>query len=216
MKYIDIHTHHLKHYSGVITIYNQRAGLSENEELVSTPVSFGLHPWDCDKFPFSEVTHKVNFFKQLYAIGECGFDKNASGTIDCQKMVFIQHVELSENIHKPLIIHCVGLFNELITLKNNLNSSQPWIIHGFSGHPQLAAQLIKENFILSFGDSIFKPGSKAADSLRSLPSGTFFLETDESERPIQEIYIQASIIRGENELYLIDLLYNQFKEIFKQ
>jgi TatD DNase family protein len=216
MKYIDIHTHHLKHQSDVIAIYNQRAGLAEIDELVSAPVSFGLHPWDCDKFPFSEVIHKVNIFKQLYAIGECGFDKNSSSTLEIQKIVFTEHVELSERIHKPLIIHCVGIFNEIITLKNNLNPSQPWIIHGFSGHPKLADQLIKENFILSFGDSIFKPGSKAADSLRSLPSGTFFLETDESNRSIQEIYMQVGLIRGEDELYLIDLLYNQFMELFKQ
>lgn len=214
MNYIDLHTHYLQHNSDVVAIHNVRAGNAFNDDLGSAPISFGIHPWDCGLIAFSDVLLKVSTFKHLYAIGECGLDKNASATIEFQKKVFLQHVELSETIHKPLIIHCVGLFNDIIDLKKKLNSSQPWIIHGFMGHPQLASQLIREDFILSFGESIFKPESKSAESLRMLPSGTFFFETDEGKRSIHEIYAQASMVRREEVFVLKDLLYNQFKALF--
>jgi len=216
MKYIDVHTHKANHQPDVIAILNFRAGVPVSEELVSERASFGIHPWDSEVILFSEVKDEINRFKHLFAIGECGLDKNISVPFKIQKQGFVNQIELCEAIQKPLIIHCVGMFNEIMDLKRSIKPSQTWIIHGFAGHPQLASQLIKENFILSFGKSIFKMGSKVVDSFKMLPAGSFFLETDESQKTIQEVYAQASILRNEEINSLKSLLYNQFRTLFKQ
>lgn len=188
--------------------------MSIPQEFNSVPVCYGLHPWDSE-IEFIKLFDKVKSFKNLYAIGECGLDKNIPTPLEIQKNVFIHQIEISEKINKPLIIHAVGSINEIIDLKIKLKPSQPWIVHGFTGHPQLASQLIKENFIISFGESIFGLESKASRSLRILPHGSFFLETDESKRSIKDIYSQACFLRNESENFLINLLFNQFIDLFK-
>lgn len=215
MKYIDIHTHSFYKQPDIISITNLRSGIPVPEDFFSAPLSIGIHPWNADNSEKLNLYNQIIVANNLYAIGECGLDKKKNISFELQKKVLIKQIEISENINKPLIIHCVGFYNEIISLKKECNPKQKWIIHGFSGHFQLARQLYKEGFILSFGESIFKQGSKSEESLRIAPPGMFFFETDESEKSIKEIYARAAIIRNEEEEYLIELIYNQFKTLFK-
>lgn len=61
------------------------------------------------------------------------------------------HFELSETLGKPMILHIVRAFSEIIALKKLWHPSRPWIIHGFRGKSQLARQLLDHGFYLSFG-----------------------------------------------------------------
>ena len=90
---------------------------------------------------------------------------------------------------KPLIIHCVGYFNELLALKKKWNPTQLWIIHGFRGKPELAAQTLKSGCALSYGEHF------NAESVRLTPIEKIFVETDESILNINEIYQNIAIIK---------------------
>lgn len=215
MKYIDLHTHQINSQPDVIAIYNIRAGFTQESAPEDHPVSYGIHPWDADNADLVKLSDDVRSIKNLYAIGECGMDKKTDVDLNIQRSVFLGHAILAKELNKPLIIHCVGAFNEIIELKHKITPSNPWIIHGFTGHPQLAEQLIKENILLSFGESIFREDQKSGKSLAMLPPGTFFFETDESSRSIREIYRQASQLRNEKDDNLIELIYNQFKNLFE-
>lgn len=59
------------------------------------------------------------------AIGEAGLDKLASADILLQKEVLIRQILLSESVGKPLVIHCVKAFNELIELKSGIGRRCP-------------------------------------------------------------------------------------------
>jgi TatD DNase family protein len=191
--YIDIHTHHLHSSPEVLEIQNLRAGEVWPETKV-THVSYGVHPWDADRPERVALLDQVFAIENLSAIGECGLDKFQGGDLATQTRLFKRHLEISERLKKPLLIHCVGYFNELMALRKENPSALPWIIHGFTGHPQLADQLVKAGFLLSFGEALMQADSKAVGSLRTLPADRWFLETDDSDRSIQSIYQRAADI----------------------
>ena len=83
------------------------------------------------------------------------------------------HYELSETLRKPLILHIVKSFPEIIALRKQWNPTQPWIIHGFRGKPQLARELLAHGFHLSYGKK-YNPVSLAITHASSL-----LRETDE-------------------------------------
>lgn len=83
------------------------------------------------------------------------------------------HYELSETLGKPLILHIVKSFPEIIALKKQWKPAQPWIIHGFRGKPQLARELLAHGFHLSYGKK-YNPASLALT-----PASRLLRETDE-------------------------------------
>ena len=183
--FFDIHTHK-NPVSGTSAIYN--IPLVDVENFLASDMqaqfSAGIHPLFIDDFA-AEWLEKMKMWlndTRFVAIGECGLDKNSAASLEKQIEVFEKQITLSEKWRKPLIIHCVGRFNELFELKKHLNPQQKWIIHGFRGKPQLAEQALKAGCYLSFGEH-FNP-----ESVRITPSGKLFVETDESELSIEEIY----------------------------
>lgn len=174
---IDIHTHDKSRINAIINIY-------PHEPLIEGAYhSVGIHPWhtiDVD----SSTIKKLNIHAahpQVVAIGETGIDALKGASIEKQIEIFRLHVELSEQHKKPLIIHCVKAFNEIITLKKQLRPSMPWIIHGFRGKPQLASQLINQGFYISLGEH-FNPLSASI-----IPIDHLLFETDESTLDIDTI-----------------------------
>ena len=86
--------------------------------------------------------------------------------MDLQKEVFLAQANLAEETHKPLIIHCVKAWADLIACKKAVKPEMPWIIHGFRGNGELASQLVRLGFYLSFGDR-FNPSALRAHGLIS-------------------------------------------------
>lgn len=188
---VDIHTH--KVYEDVDVIYNVRI----NEQPFNLPhgpnifFSVGIHPWDTHNYTPSWLS-QMEFllsFSQVVAIGECGLDKNAEASYEQQLEIFKQQVRLSEYYKKHMIIHCVGFFNEIQQLKTELEPKQTWIIHGFRGKPQMAEQLAKKGFGISFGEK-FNP-----ESVKNIPWDQLFFESDESTIHVEEIRKQIAAIR---------------------
>lgn len=186
----DVHSHSVN--SGEVnTIYNVRI----NDDPMSLPhgprlyFSVGIHPWDVAGFQPAWLD-KLNMllnYQQVVAIGECGLDKNSEAPMNAQMEVFERQIILSEITRKPLIIHCVGCFNELMELQHKHSPSQPWIIHGFRGKPELAQQLLKAGFYLSYGDKF------NAESVALTPPDRLLMETDDSGLEIEAI---AEALRG--------------------
>lgn len=89
-----------------------------------------------------------------------------------------------------MIIHCVKAWDELIALKRALLPKMPWVIHGFRGNAQLAKQLIREGFFLSFGKYFNKEAVQVAwpDYL--------FVETDDRHVDIRSVYTDISASLG--------------------
>lgn len=190
MKFVDIHTHkkYLK-IKDIFAVLNlEFCELLEFRELSEpTFFSIGFHPWHIQ----NDYTEKNRLIlnecaqnKYFVFVGECGLDKNTEARIVLKKQIeiFEEQIRLSEEAEKALIIHCVGRFNELIEIKKVIRPKQKWIIHGFRGKPQLADQLLRAACNLSFGEYFNE------ESVKLTPFENLFLETDESQLSINEIY----------------------------
>lgn len=165
------------------------------EALANTdakPVSAGLHPWyiGADWEVQFDLLTSIAQEQRVVMIGEAGLDKVCQTDFELQKEVFLQQSELAEQLRKPLIIHCVKAWQEMMAFHKTSVPSVPWIIHGFRGKPELAEQLLAEGFYLSFGEHF------NAESVRRTPLNRLCTETDESPQAIEDIYSAIAEIKG--------------------
>lgn len=197
MDFLDIHTHKVATQPGVISI--QSLSLTSDIFLAmpkTKSISVGLHPW------FATVEHLELQMKYLTVvatqtnvkqIGECGLDRLRGEKLENQILILNKQIELAEKLNKPLILHCVKCFSELIATKDRLKVKVPMIIHGFNKNEMLGQQLLDKGFLLSFGLAALKKNSGAAKLIQSTDS--FFLETDDADVSIEEIYQAAAILK---------------------
>jgi TatD DNase family protein len=90
----------------------------------------------------------------------------------------------------------VRAFNEMIEFMQVHKPVVPLIIHGYNGSMQMAEDLIKAGYLLSFGEAIAGEHSKIVEALQKVPVENLFLETDEGALDIREIYQFAAEIKG--------------------
>lgn len=210
--YINAHTHQ-QIYDAKVELVN----LSPNNPEKTKLYSYGLHPWYIDSenweddFAYLKITATE---KRCLAIGECGLDKLSKVPFDLQEEVFIQHIELANQLKKPLIIHCVKAFNELINLLNHNNNSVPVIIHGFNNNENIARILVNEGHYFSFGKALLGYDSNAAKALKTVGRKKFFLETDDADISIKYIYKKAADILGIDEEIVLTQIQSNFESVF--
>ena len=156
MRYFDVHTHQPAIHEEDVAIVNTIVGREEDVALEHQTVDYrscGIHPW----YIYNNVEEHLARLETLandsscVAIGEAGLDKYATVAMDVQKRIFMEQALLSERIRKPLIIHCVKAWEDLTDCRKRIRPRMPWIIHGFRGKKELAAQLVRQGFYLSFG-----------------------------------------------------------------
>ncbi|MCQ8127093.1 TatD family hydrolase [Methylomonas rivi] len=225
---IDIHCHRY-HNAGHVQILsrdtheffnNPRTLTSDSPESLITAAAYfslGIHPWFIDRQNIDTAFRTLESYRhhpRLIAVGECGLDKCIDTPMIRQIQVFGRQIELAERIGKPLIVHCVRAFAELLQLKKNLAPCQDWIVHGFAGKPALAAQLIKHGCHISFGKAILPTGSQAGQALQNIPIERLFLETDAADASIDTIYAAAATIRGIEPADLRRQIHTNFLNVF--
>lgn len=155
--------------------------------------SAGIHPWNAGRWTAGdlELLTALAGRPEVVAIGETGLDSARAGAdTEAQRELLMRHIELSERAGKPLLLHVVRQFNEIMALKRQLKPRQAWVIHGFRGKPELARQLIRAGFYLSYGER-FNAGAVAVT-----PPERMLAETDESELGIDEIVRRLGVTPG--------------------
>lgn len=181
MDCFNVHTHKPLHPGNEIVSYD----VSDLPTHKEGYISIGIHPWFLTKD--NAETHlkalqKAILMYRPIAIGEAGLDKLKGPSMEFQTEIFKKVAALAEEHSLPLVIHCVKAFNELIRIKQEIRPRQTWIIHGFRGKAPLANELIRHGFRLSLGAS-FQPGMDGESVKNHL-----FIESDESETTIEDIY----------------------------
>lgn len=197
MDSLDIHTHKAATQTGIISV--QSLSLTSDIFLAmpkTKPISVGLHPWfakiDQLELQMKYLTVVANQ-TNVKLIGECGLDRLRGENLENQLLILEKQIELAEKINKPLILHCVKCFAELIAIKDRLKVKVPMVIHGFNKNEALGQQLLDKGFLLSFGIAALKENSGAAKLIKS--TERFFLETDDADVSIEEIYQTAAILK---------------------
>jgi TatD DNase family protein len=196
---LDIHTHLQQAPDGVQALCNLRVGQAVDINAASW-YSVGIHPWDSNS---PDLSAKLDTLKQLAqlpqvkAIGEIGLDRLQGAPFPQQFNLFLQQVELAKALQKPVVVHCVRAFPELIQCCKPYMGKVDFIIHGFQHKLSLGQQLLDAGFNLSFGEALLYQDSAAQIMLRHCPIDRLCLETDDrADIQIQVVYEQAARILG--------------------
>lgn len=193
--YIDIHIHSGTPAPGKFIVESLMAHEDKMPQaVIGVAFTYGIHPWFLDENNYHQQidsTERIVGDPFIIAVGEAGFDKLRGPSPELQRQVFTTQAILAEKHGKPLIIHCVRAWDELLAVHKKLRPRMPWMVHGFRGSINLALQLISKGFYLSLWfDFVLRPES--SDLMRSLPGDKFFLETDGADVDIRDIYIKVS------------------------
>lgn len=189
--FIDIHVHGGTPSSGIFILESLMAHESKIPAAVAgVAFTYGIHPWFLNESNYKQLIISVESLithPDIIAIGEAGFDRLRGPSPELQRRAFEDQIIISEKIRKPVVVHCVRAWDELLAVHKKLKPEMSWLIHGYRGNVKLATQLISKGMYLSFWfDFVLRPGS--GDLLRHLPTDRIFLETDGANVDIKNIY----------------------------
>jgi TatD DNase family protein len=210
--FINIHTHS-RIYDAQVEMLNLEMNARDKPEYYT----YGLHPWQIHPDTYISNLEHLRIISQetrCRAIGECGLDKLSEVDFKLQEKVFIRQVRIANEINKPLIIHCVKAFNELINCLNLNNNKVPVIIHGFNNNENIARILVNEGCFFSFGKALLGYDSNASKAIRHVGRKRIFLETDDADISIKYIYRKASGLLGIDEEIVKQQIQANFENLF--
>ncbi|MBQ5997812.1 MAG: TatD family hydrolase, partial [Bacteroidales bacterium] len=133
----------------VIQLTPEQAKLAE--DLPGQMFSVGLHPWDIPAD--SDATQRqmaavaqTARLPNVRLIGESGLDslrkdRMPEAAYDRQETVLAQHADIAEKVRKPLLLHVVRRYGEVLQMYRMRRPTVPWIVHGFGRGPELMRQL---------------------------------------------------------------------------
>ena len=197
--FINIHGHRQANNIQEWVMMNLMARDYPPEDIENGYYSVGFHPYNVGLVEEEDTLNKVRLSTEnlnVFAIGEIGMDKSIDAPMDAQMRIFERQVEIAEFADLPVILHVVRAFNEMVEFMKAHNPSVPMIIHGYNGSREMAEELVKAGFLISFGEAIARDHSKIVEALLSVPVEKLFLETDEGDLDIREIYHTAAELKG--------------------
>lgn len=168
----------------------------------------GVHPWhaaECS-LPSAEAIEAAD------AVGEIGLDKACGVDFEMQRALFVKQLELAERFEKPVVLHCVRAFEEVMTLLERY-TLRAVLFHGFIGSREQASRAVKKGYYLSFGART-EGSNKTIEALRETPLERLFVETDEADTTIEAMYLTIARLRGTEVEELEAATAENYKRIF--
>jgi len=214
MQFINLHTHHFSDSEDVLEVVNQYPW----EFSTKIPqYSVGIHPWYINQERLQDdlqlISDKLKT-ENCLALGECGLDKRIEIPLQIQTEVFQQQIELVQQTTKPIILHCVAAYQEVIGIKREMNIENPMIIHGFSKNEQVAKSLLDNGFYLSFGKYLLR-NPDLEKVFKFVPNDLLFLETDTIEESITEVYLKAANYKQMTLAEMKQQVFENFTKVFQ-
>lgn len=192
----DCHTHRTDAPAGCALV-NLPDGVLDRPAAFCPPAgmlcSAGLHPWYLtDEAAARRLAGLEALLRagRLAAVGECGLDWLTAAPRGLQLRCFEAQAVLAARYGRPLVIHCVRAWDDLLRLRR-LHPSGRWIVHGFRGGGAHAAMLLRAGLSLGFG-----PAARD-EALRLCPPERLFPETDEAgSDSLVPLYARIAALTG--------------------
>jgi TatD DNase family protein len=155
--------------------------LSVVEGVSGVSVSCGVHPLHqddrCEKSQLFEVCSQ----DRVVAVGETGLDYFYSAdTRESQMASFIEHIEVANEVAKPLIIHTRDAREDTLNaLKQYKAEHTNGVLHCFTESLEMAEQAIDMGFYISFSGIVtFKSADELREVAKAIPLERMLIETD--------------------------------------
>lgn len=149
--------------------------------------AYGLHPVFLAEHQESQLAALPDWLArpECVAVGECGLDFFESHLdVTHQERIFIEHIRLAKQLHKPLIIHARKATERVMQLLKQYGPVRG-VIHSYSGSLEQARLLIGMGFLLGIGGALTYPRSTRLRALvQDIPLQYLLLETDAPDQPM--------------------------------
>ena len=152
----------------------QRA-LSIKHEKIDFKYAIGIYPEDVDKYDIKDFE---KYFQEVDAIGEIGLDYYWSKDhVQRQNEVFDMQLSIAERLNKPVIIHSRSAAKDTYDILKKHKCRG--VLHCYSGSKEMAKELIKLGYYISFAGVItFKNAKEPLEVAKSIPLDKILVETD--------------------------------------
>ena len=154
--------------------------LAEKFDFVYAAV--GIHPENCGDFVPEQIDALRNLAKNpwVVAIGEIGLDyywaENPPRAL--QQEVLRRQLALAEELKLPVIFHDREAHGDSLAIVREFPAVRG-VFHCFSGSVEMAEELLKLGWMLSFNGAItFKNARKAPEVIAAVPLERMMVETD--------------------------------------
>ncbi len=137
----------------------------------------GIHPWMVDKIEKEEVKKIRKLASDALCIGEIGLDtKFVPETIEKQREIFLEMLNLSREYSLPVNLHCAGTWKEVyeLVIKYDIDRAN---FHWYTGPIELVDRIIEKGYYISINPAI-KIQRKHQEIARRLPLSNMLLESD--------------------------------------
>ena len=153
-----------------------RKALSVSDNSYIFP-SLGIEPYELDGY--EEVIELIRRERgRVVMIGEVGLDYYVAppDTREFQQKVFVEFIELSKELDKPLVIHSRSAGKYAIELLIQ-NRAERVVMHAFDGKPSYAERGARHGFFFSIPPSVARSEQKQK-LVKRLPLENLLLESD--------------------------------------
>ena len=121
---------------------------------------------------------------RVVAIGETGLDRYWDySPIELQRDYFDRHLQLSQRLDLPIIIHCREAEKDLLPMLRTAvgRGTLRGVIHSFSGDTDFARACLEMGLYISFAGAVTYRNKKFGalrEAARSIPDDRILIETD--------------------------------------
>ncbi len=145
----------------------------------------GIHPnYSAQAEPGDfEAICRLAEHARVAAIGETGLDRHWDDSPwDVQVASFIQHIDLSRRVDKPLVIHTRDCADEMLQLlREQTRAGGPFraVMHSFTGPQAIADGCLELGFYISFAGMLtYKNAADLREIAATIPLERLLVETD--------------------------------------
>lgn len=147
--------------------------------------TLGAHPYEAlnyitDEFEKHIFANADN--SKVVAIGEIGLDYHRPDSPrEAQKEIFVRQLQIANELKLPVTLHSRDSYQDLldITAKHSALIQNGGVVHCFSSSAEVAEQLLKRGFYISFTGTITFSNSRQGEFIaKSIPIDKILCETD--------------------------------------
>lgn len=204
------------------------------EEYQNVSFSCGVHPLHVGEDKEFNLSQLAELAEQdrVVAIGETGLDYYYSqDSIEEQKASFVHHINVANDLDKPLIVHTRDARKDTIDiLKANQADKCSGVLHCFTENWEMAKAALDINFYISISGIVtFKNAVELQDVVKKIPLERLLIETDspylapvpkrgKQNKPAYVKHVAEFIaeLKGVSTEELAEVTTNNFKSLFKQ
>lgn len=159
-------------WGGIAALVSEQAGVF---------AAYGIHPLFANQCSDHQLETLSYHARVAVAIGEIGLDYAVPGVSREQQLIaFRRQARLALRLRRPVLIHCRKAFQDLLrVVREERLREVGGILHAFSGSYEMACELMKENFIISFGGAVTYSNAVRPPAVAArVPLDRLVLETD--------------------------------------